>query len=349
MTDQDENTLHLVSSYYGPGARILWYLSFSAIVVSWISKAITQDGTQVPSLSTDTIAYLLYPAIAGGDLLIQAINYPYDRYRFIEMAYQYCTTEDIQLIQKMTPDIDELQRFLAMYHSLHLCMSVSLFYIMLLEVYTITTWNSTRAWRSTTAALYLTVTAWNLIVITYVLLRGQNARLLLIIILWPVGQFVPLLFIFYTAFYLFITLLLLCFTAVPLLIGFLFLPKMRSFKDKMSAIREFSLSRSLPDSLLFLALPAVFALWAWACVVFIPKVIPMWLKAMQGVGSYPYRAIFLPDSGTSLLDLDQATAVVAGCCNLSYSIYSACKSLRTSRENLANINETHGLRRAETM
>jgi hypothetical protein len=68
--------LSLVSSFYGPGGTGCWLMIVCSVMVSW---TINRRTKRTDSITNDFIGALTMPAVAGGHLIYQLVNYPGSR------------------------------------------------------------------------------------------------------------------------------------------------------------------------------------------------------------------------------------------------------------------------------
>jgi hypothetical protein len=83
--------LSLVSSFYGPGATGCWLMIVCSVMVSW---TVNRRMKRSDSITNDFIGALTMPAVAGGHLIYQLVNYPGPRDSMF-------VTLDLALVQRV--------------------------------------------------------------------------------------------------------------------------------------------------------------------------------------------------------------------------------------------------------
>ena len=73
LTSAQSNQYDLVSSFYGPGAVVGWYLTALACLVSF---SLHPRKRSRDSITADLIAVLTFPTVAAADLITQVRSYP---------------------------------------------------------------------------------------------------------------------------------------------------------------------------------------------------------------------------------------------------------------------------------
>ena len=72
MAANDTDRLNLVSSFYGPGAVGCWYLTSLSCLISW---TVHPKKRLSGSIDNDFIAFLTFPAVSAGHLILQTKNF----------------------------------------------------------------------------------------------------------------------------------------------------------------------------------------------------------------------------------------------------------------------------------
>jgi hypothetical protein len=107
FTMVDSSRYQLVSSLYGPGTVVCWYLTWVSVQVSWITHP--KKGT-FDSIDPDFIAVLTLPTVAAGHLISQIHSYP-------GVLSEMMTTQDPRLLQHVAAieaSLDITDTFMAM-------------------------------------------------------------------------------------------------------------------------------------------------------------------------------------------------------------------------------------------
>lgn len=79
MADRDYDPYELISGFYGPGALACWYLMFASVLVTWIFN----NPAYRYKISSDLVAFVLFPLIATGHVMYLSFRFPTEHLGYV--------------------------------------------------------------------------------------------------------------------------------------------------------------------------------------------------------------------------------------------------------------------------
>lgn len=316
------DVFELVSSFYGPGAVGCWYLVIISIMVSGFSNARFGPAAAF-KVTNDFVCAVVYVAVAAGDVLLKFATCPFDRQELVNLIYRfepYGAEEKAEwAVRNGGIDVEKVQLAWAVGAPLRICA----FYLFCAGAFALVA-PVRRVRESMASMLMIGVAAWVLAVVIYAVAASGNWCLLVTLLGFLFTQYAAACssMLVLTSAVAGVYMLCFCITQFP-------------HQAAQRAASSGSLKRSLKTlwadrrewgQWLFAGYTAVAGLTTAALFTLISNEkggLTLW-SFCNPMGLLLFlRWGFIPETGVSVMEVDQATGIAYGLSTLGFAIWHA--------------------------